>query len=241
MITGASSGLGRAIAWELANQGAGLYLLGRRPDALEETREGCVKRNPDGSFKTLTVNLENEAEVTALLPHFPSIDGIVLGAGMIDPFPVAFLGREKIDGMFQHNFATAALLTGLLLRKKKCNPGCSIVFLSSVSSTFPHVGGGMYSASKAALEAYMRTLALEYAGFGIRANAVAPGMVLTEMYEEAVGYASSEVMDQHITKYPLGVGYPQDVADLTLFLLSNRSRWITGVTIPLDGGLHLGK
>lgn len=241
LITGASSGIGQAVAYQLAAQGAHLFLLGRNEARLQQTANHCQYLSEGGRFECFLVDLEQEEAIKAILPSLKNLDGLVLSSGKIDPFPAAYLTAAKVSAMLQSNFLAPVLTTSLLLKHKKINPNSSIVFISSISSQFPHLGGTTYSASKAALEAYMRNIALEHADKKIRANALLPGMVKTPLFEEAVQNSSAETMQEHLEKYPLGVGYPDDIANACLFLLSDASRWITGTSLLIDGGLHLGK
>ena len=127
-----------------------------------------------------------------------------------------------------------------MLKKKKLNKQASIVFVSSIAAQHPYKGGAAYAASKAALEAFARTLALEVAHRKIRVNCIAPAMVQTQMYEATKAAVSAKAMEKDAARYPLGIGQSDDVANTSIFLLSDASKWITGQTIRLDGGLMLG-
>ena len=116
----------------------------------------------------------------------------------------------------------------------------SIVFISSISAAHPHKGGALYSGSKAAIESFSKVVALEFYPLSIRSNCIAPAMVKTPMYDYAEKGASKETLDEHVKKYPLGVGTVEDVGNAAIFLLSDASKWITGTTITLDGGFLLG-
>jgi NAD(P)-dependent dehydrogenase (short-subunit alcohol dehydrogenase family) len=242
LVTGASSGIGQEIALRLASEGANLYLIGRNSQNLNITKDKCfnISISSVQNFQTIILDLENEEKIQKEINNIGFLNGVVFGTGRIEPFPTAFLNKKKIDSLLHTNLYTSVLLTSALLKNKKILPDSSLVFISSISSVFPHLGGALYSASKAALEAYMRTVALEYSYKRIRANAICPGMIKTPLFDRAIEIGSKEAMDKHLLKYPLGVGYPSDVANLTAFLLSNQSRWITGNSIVLDGGLHLG-
>jgi NAD(P)-dependent dehydrogenase (short-subunit alcohol dehydrogenase family) len=130
-------------------------------------------------------------------------------------------------------------LSSGLLKSKKLNQGASVVFISSISAEFPYMGGSLYSASKSALESFARSFALENAPMKIRANIVSPALVKTEMFEQTKSAYDEADFEKFISHYPLGVGEPQDVANTIAFLLSDLSKWITGTTIRMDGGLLL--
>ena len=112
--------------------------------------------------------------------------------------------------------------------------------MSSISSHFAHKGGALYSGSKAAVNAYSKTIALEYASQKIRSNVISAAMVKTPIFDEAEKAVSKEMMDKHGEHYPLGFGEPEDVANAILFLLSNAAKWITGTELVMDGGLTAG-
>ncbi|WP_163401222.1 SDR family NAD(P)-dependent oxidoreductase [Flavobacterium fluviatile] len=240
LITGASSGIGRETACRLAEDGASLILLGRNIENLEETQKKCISLAASATFAIFALDLTDEKAVAEFIAKISPLDGVVISSGKIEPFPASFINWKKIDSMMHTNFYTAAIIVSLLLKQKKINENGSLVFISSISSQFPHLGGTLYSSSKAALEAYVRNVALEFSNKRIRANSISPGMVKTPLFDEAVDNISEDTMNKHLDKYPLGVGYPKDVANLCAFLLSGQSRWMTGNNIVLDGGLHLG-
>ena len=122
---------------------------------------------------------------------------------------------------------------------KKIAKNASFVFLSSISVKHPYMGGALYTSSKAALESFSKTLALEYAKIGIRSNCVAPALVQTEIVQTTKESYNKEDWQSIVDQYPLGIGNPIDVANMIAFLLSEASSWITGNTIPMDGGLVL--
>jgi NAD(P)-dependent dehydrogenase (short-subunit alcohol dehydrogenase family) len=174
-----------------------------------------------------------------LISELPQIDGFVHCAGKIQPFPIKYIKQKHIDDLFSINLNSAILLSSGLLKAKKLNQGASVVFISSISAEFPYMGGSLYSASKSALESFARSFALENAPMKIRANIVSPALVKTEMFEQTKSAYEEVDFEKFIYQYPLGVGEPQDVANTIAFLLSDLSKWITGTTIRMDGGLLL--
>ncbi|PCI96759.1 MAG: 3-oxoacyl-ACP reductase [Flavobacteriales bacterium] len=235
IITGASSGIGRETAILLDDLGADLILTGRNLEKLEETK-AQLKREPNIFQADLTI----EEERTALIASLPKLEGVVNAAGIIYPFPLKFITEKHIKTVFDINFKAQALLNSALLKQKKIAEGCSFVFISSISSQFPYQGGALYTSAKAALEAYARTLALEHSAKKVRSNCISPGLVKTNIFEETLKASSAEELEKYEKNYPLGFGEPIDVANTIAFLLSNRSRWVTGQNIVLDGGLTLG-
>ena len=169
----------------------------------------------------------------------PCIDGWVHCAGIIEPFPVKFIQSKHIKSMFTINFDSACLLSSKLMQHKKVNNGSSFVFMSSVSDSHPYNGGSLYAASKAALESFSRSIALEFSSKGIRSNCISAALVETQMFEKTKNSLSETELLGILSSYPLGIGKPMDVANAAAFLLSSQSSWMTGSVLTLDGGLLL--
>ncbi|MFN8323591.1 MAG: SDR family oxidoreductase [Chitinophagales bacterium] len=235
LITGGSSGIGKQCAIDCSRMGASVIITGRNEERLLQT----LSLLSGVGHSNISCNLLFANDLERLVNEMPLLDGIVHCAGIVKPFPISFLTEEKINETLSTNFNTVAGLTASLFKAKKVNKGASIVFLSSISGQHPHKGGSMYAASKAAIEAFSKTVALEYASKNIRANCISPAMVKTPMFDDAVAGMSTASMDEHVGKYPLGVGYPEDIANAVIFLLSSASRWITGTNVVMDGGLLL--
>lgn len=235
LITGASSGIGRATAIACAKAGAKLILSGRNKSALEETASMLAGKTTE----LITTDLSKEEEIIELVNKLGPLDGFMHSAGIINPVPVKFLRTKHIQEIFDINFSSTVLLCSHLLSQKKINTSASIVFISSVSAQHPYTGGALYTASKAALEAFARTLALETSSKKIRVNVLAPALVRTKILEQSEEALSKEEIKKIEDQYPLGIGEPEDVANAALFLLSDASKWITGTTIKMDGGLLL--
>ena len=234
-ITGASSGIGRQIAISASKMGAKVVVTGRNVKRLEETLsllsgDGHILIKAD---LTVSDDLEN------LVQQLPQLDGVVMNAGIVKAYPIKYLNQKKIDETMGVNYNSVVLLFAKLANQRKLNQQGSVVFISSISSSFPPKGGSMYSCSKAALETFSKVVALEFQHLKIRSNTVSPGMVITPLYSDVENTVTKESMDSHIATYPLGVGYPEDVANSVIFLLSDASRWITGTNIILDGGCLL--
>jgi NAD(P)-dependent dehydrogenase (short-subunit alcohol dehydrogenase family) len=167
------------------------------------------------------------------------LDGVVYAAGVAPVAPVRYLKDVDFDTCLNVNTVAPLLLIRDLLKKKKLKAGASIVWISSVASSRGAAGYAAYAASKAALEASSRCLALELAPKGMRVNCIAPGMIDTNMSDLAADRISAEAIEQHMQGYPLGAGQPIDVAAAVAFLLSDESRWITGICLPVDGGFSI--
>lgn len=236
LVTGASSGIGKQIAISISKMGGTVVLTARNLERLEET----FSQLEGNDHQIKVADLLIESQLTSLVEQLPKLDGVVHCAGFVKTIPIKYLNEIKINETFDINYKVQVLLMASISRKKLLNKKSSIVFMSSISSYHPHKGGTLYSGSKAALESFSKVIALEFFTQGIRSNCIRAAMVKTPMYEYAEHEASKETMDEHVSKYPLGVGEPSDIANATIYLLSDASKWMTGSTMVLDGGFLLG-
>ena len=232
LITGASSGIGKEASIFISQAGGTVFITGRDEERLRETFD----RLEGAGHGMKTADLTVEREMEALIGELPPLNGIVHCAGIVGPLPVKFIRQEHSDRMFSINYIVPVNLTGKLLRKKKIVEGASILFMSTIATKNPYFGGALYSGSKAALEAYAKTLALEQVGKGIRANCLMAGLVDTPMIESPSEEAmQEEALERYLKRYPLGVGKPEDVAGAILYFLSDASTWVSGTTLILGG------
>jgi NAD(P)-dependent dehydrogenase (short-subunit alcohol dehydrogenase family) len=236
LITGASSGIGRQVAISCSKMGARVLINGRDEMRLQETYN---QLEGDGHL-IVAADLCTEDARQAIAKQVIALDGLVHCAGAVKPFPIKFLDQANINEMLVLNLNAPVLLTALLLRSKKLNKNASLVYLSSISGKHPPKGGSMYGAAKGGLETFVVVLAREIYTQGMRANCISPGMVKTPLYDSAEAAISKDEMDKHIDRYPLGVGYPEDVANAAIYLLSPAARWVTGINLTLDGGFLIG-
>jgi NAD(P)-dependent dehydrogenase (short-subunit alcohol dehydrogenase family) len=238
LITGASSGIGKASAILAAEMGATVIACGRDEKKLNETLSLLKSKE---KHTIITAELTNQEELKSLVKQCPPLDGIVHSAGIVKPVPVKFIQQKHIDEMFSINYNAVVLINSQLLQQKKIKDAASIVLISTISTQHSYFGGALYVSTKAALEAYARSLGLELVNRKVRVNTLSPAMVKTEIYENTL---KSTLNPEHTKKYentyPLGIGEPKDIANSIVFLLSNASKWITGTVIKMDGGLTLG-
>jgi NAD(P)-dependent dehydrogenase (short-subunit alcohol dehydrogenase family) len=239
LVTGASSGIGREAAMQLSKAGATVVVTGRNPDRLQETFDQ-IERVLQSSFvnrnSSIIADLTIESEMDRLITSLPSLNGIVHCAGIVGPLPAKFIAQSDIDRMFGINYCVPVNLTSKILRKKKLADGGSILFMSTIATRNPYFGGALYSGSKAALESYSKTLALEMVAKGIRSNCIMAGLVATPMIENpSEKNMQEEALQRYLKRYPLGIGQPADVANAILFFMSDASKWITGTSLMMGG------
>lgn len=239
LVTGASSGIGRACAIECARAGASVVATGRDRARLEETYDALPLSR--GIYSTrCAADLTNEKDLERLLGACPApYDGVVHAAGICETRPFAFLNRKKLQQIFDVNLFAPAILTQRLLRQGSLNPGCSLVFISSIDGPLTaHIGNSMYAMSKGALSALVKTIALELAEKKIRANAILPGMTETPLIHN--GRISEEQLSADEMNYPLErYGKPEEIAYAVRYLLSDASAWTTGAQLVIDGGVTI--
>jgi len=237
LVTGASSGIGRQAAIDVSILGAKLTITGRNLTELKNTQAQLAGNN----HCIIETDLTKAKQIKKLSTELKELDGIVHCAGIVKPIPVKFIKEQQIDEVFAINFKSVVLLNAELLQQKKINNAASIVLISTVSTLYPYFGGAIYIASKAALEGYCKTLALELSPKKIRVNILQPALVKTAIYQSTIDTAfSEEEMKKYEKQYPLGIGETEDVSNAVCYLLSEKSKWITGTCIPMDGGLTLG-
>ena len=230
LVTGASSGIGKAIAIACAKMGATIILNGRNIEQLNEV----YKSLPKNEHKLAIADLLNRNAVTEMIKAIPSLDGLVQCAGVTNRIPCKSINQSDIDYVMKTNLEAPILLQAELLYNKKINKSASIVYIASRAATFPAMGNAIYSASKGALISYAKCLALELSSKLIRVNCICPGMVWTDMITNTIDIENLKLAEKH---YPLKrFGEADDIANLAIYLLSDTSTWMTGVTIDISGG-----
>ena len=235
LVTGASSGIGKAIAIECSKMGAQVVITGRNEQRLQETYKQLEGTQP----AYIVADLTKKEDIETLANQIGSLNGLVNCAGLTIPKPFKFLQEEDIQEVMTVNFNAPLLLTQLLIKKKKLQKTSSIVFISSISGTkISYIGNSIYSASKGAINGICKGLALELASQQIRVNTVIPGMVETNIVSG--GEVTQEQMEADKQKYPLKrYGKPEEVAYAVVYLLSDASSWVTGSNLLIDGGYTL--
>lgn len=236
LITGASSGIGRATAILCSSMGAKLIITGRTESKLNDVfnyLEGI-------GHKKLLLDFEDEDSISKLVAYVEGVDGVVLSSGISENIPFSFTNEKKLARIMKVNFEAPFITTQKLVKEKKIKKGGSIVFVSSISGYLAVAKGiSAYSASKGALCASIRVMALELSAKMIRVNTVCPGMVKSEMNYENQNLTGDQMIEDEARNYPLGYGSPEQVASSIVFLLGEGSSWITGTNLVIDGGASI--
>ncbi len=234
-VTGASSGIGKAIAIECSKMGARLVITGRNEERLNNTFNQLQGDN----HLSIIADLELVENANNLLDNMPELNGIVHCAGYVETLPFPFVTYEKIEKIFKVNFFTPVLLTKNLLQKKLLKKESSVVFISSISGNLCIApANSMYSSTKAAVNGIAKGMALDLAPKKIRVNTVMPGMINSALL--SIGKVTEEQLQNDMRTYPLKrYGEPEEVAYAVIYLLSDASKWVTGTNLLIDGGCTL--
>lgn len=236
LVTGASSGIGKAVAQECARCGAQLVLTARNEERLKATLDSL-----EGEGHTMIIaDLTKQEELASLIGQLDAaLDGVVLCAGINDKSIIKFLNQEHVEKMLATNFTSPVYLSQMLIKKKQLNKEASIVFISSISAFYPSVSNAMYASTKAALSQFAKVLALEVMPQKIRVNCIEPAFVETGMLNK---YEISDKMDEIRANAPFGRFLePVEVAYAALYLLSDATKLITGSNLVMDGGFLIKK
>ncbi len=235
LVTGASSGIGRATAIECSRLGARVVITGRDEKRLRETFESLEGE----CHLSILADLAKTEVLDELVAQTPALDGLVNNAGMTETVLTPFIKREKLEKVLEINTIAPILLTQKFLKRKKLGKGGSIVFTGSISGTSVCVGGNaLYSASKGAIHGFMKNAALDLSIKGIRVNEVCPGMIDTHIMDDSS--ISSDMLEIEMSRYPLKrFGKLEAVAYGIIYLLADASSFVTGTSIVIDGGFTL--
>src|SRR5574341_554125 len=236
VVSGASSGLGRAISIELARRGAHLILIGRDPERLTATARLLAGEN----HQTLRMDLSQHDEI---LPSIKTITngrrvyGLCHSAGIVELLTLSANKPDRMKAVFDINY-----VAGMELARAVCRfdvmeeSGGVVLFVASISASMGEPGKIAYAGSKGALVASARAMAVELARRKIRVNVISPGLVRTEMVEKSSQVLTKSQIQAIEDAHPLGLGQPEDVAHAACFMLSPKSKWITGTELVIDGG-----
>ena len=235
LVTGASSGIGRATAIECSKLGAQVVITARNEQRLKETFDELEGDN----HQMVICDLADESAIDQMVEMIPHIDGLVNNAGYQEYLPVPFIKKEKLEAIMSVNTIAPIILLQKFLRAKKITKGASVVFTSSLAGIgFNAPGNSMYAATKGAISAFVKASAVDLAPKKVRVNAVCPGMVNTSILD--LGTIDEEELKADVANYPLGrYGEPEDIAYAIIYLLSDASSWVTGSNLIIDGGVSI--
>ena len=242
VVTGSSRGIGRAIAERMAEHGARVVVSSRKPDACEAVAEGI--RVAGGEAMAVACNIGRKDELRALadavLARWGQIDALVCNAA-VNPYygPMATIADEAWDRIMGSNIRSNLWLANMAAPGMAERGGGSITVVSSIAGLRGSAMLGAYGVSKAADMQLVRNLAVEWGGRGIRANAIAPGLVRTD-FAKAL-WEDPDVLARRTRDTPLRrIGEPDEIAGAAVFLAAPAGRFMTGQTIVIDGGVTAG-
>lgn len=235
LVTGASSGIGKATAALCAEMGAKVVAMGRNEKRLEET---VCSLCGEGHMKYVS-DLTDEQVVDLAISSMPDLDGVANCAGVANMNPFQFVSRQEMHDVFSVNFFSPVMLVNKLLKAKKLQKGSSVVFVSSIDGPrVVHAGNSVYSASKSAMTGMARNMAIDLAGKKIRVNCVLPGTTNTEMIHTA--NVTEEMLIETAKSLPLKrFAKPEEIANAIVFLLSDAGSYVTGTELVVDGGVSI--
>jgi NAD(P)-dependent dehydrogenase (short-subunit alcohol dehydrogenase family) len=235
LVTGASSGIGRACALALLAAGAEVAAVGRNEPTLADL--GLP------ASRLFLADLTDEAQVKALTLRIKAVsgplDGCIFAAGIHTFRPFFMESFADIQRPWALNFQGNLGLLAQLLKSRLLAKGSSLVLFSSAAARKAGSGAVSYAASKGAIESATRALALELAPQRIRINAISAGVVRTPMSESFLSKLTTEQVAALEARHPMGFGSPEDIAGPAMFLLSSQASWITGAILSVDGGYSL--
>ncbi len=239
LVVGASSGIGKQTAITLSQVGAKISLVARNKEKLETTLAELEGNGHDYFVADVSEIAFIESLIKEIVAKDGPLDGVVYSAGVGTALPLMQSKPEKVQDTFNVNFFGFFEVVRQVARKGRFSPGMRIVGVSSCASLRGDKSKAIYSSSKAAMDSAVRCMAKELAGKGICINTVAPSMTATELYNRYIEKygEDSDTNKELLTRQYLGVAQPQDVANAIAFLISPAARFITGITMPVDGGL----
>ncbi|MDO4273056.1 MAG: SDR family oxidoreductase [Eubacteriales bacterium] len=238
IVLGASSGIGRETAVTLSRAGANVILVARREQKLQEVMKALYGTGHSYFVFDLSKVNEIESLFRKIAATEGKADGMVYAAGITASYPLAMLKPEKLQQAFNINYFGFVEAVRQVCKRGRYNEGMRIVGVSSIASLCGDKAHTAYSATKSAMDSTVRCLAKELADKKICLNTVAPAMTATEMYEKFIDKygADSQAADDLCKRQYLGIAETSDIANAIAFLISPAAKFITGITLPVDGG-----
>lgn len=239
VVTGGARGIGRQIALEYAKNHADVAVIAsHESDSLNDTVSELCALGVNAKSYVCDIRDEKQTTIIAqcILKDFGNVDILVNNAGMNKDALLISMKKEELDNVIDTNLKGSIYITQAFIRNMMRNKKGSIINISSVVGLMGNTGQAAYSASKAGIIGFTKTIAKEYGRKNIRCNAIAPGFITTRMTDNL----SEEQKNEMKKIIAIGrMGTPQDVAGLALFLASDNSSYITGEVIKVDGGMYI--
>ena len=236
LVTGASSGIGKATAIECSKMGANVVITARNEERLSVVL-AALDTSLGQRHQMVIADITTSEGLEKLAEELPAVDGVSDNAGATNGNkPIKFIKEDEVEEILKANTIAHVSLAKTLLKKKLINKNGSYVFTASIGGNTSHVTGqAVYGMSKSAINTFMQYCAIEFASRGIRCNSVCPGMIKTPLIN--VDTLTEEDMAKDADKYLLKrYGEPEEVARVNAFLLSDASSYVTGTSIIVDGG-----
>jgi len=232
IVTGASSGMGRQIALELAEAGAKVLAIARREKELQNLQALYPNYIVLASLDVCDEeNLENA--IKNFVNQFGKIDGAIHAAGIVSLTPLKMYDKSLAEKIFEISLWSGVKLLQISTKTKISNSEASFVLFSSTGSYNAAKGMFAYASAKGALRIATKCFAKEISSRRLRINTISPGWVNTDMTDKL---SETNDIDDIKRNHLLGIGKPEDVSGMVLFLLSDRAKWITGTDVIVDGG-----
>ena len=234
IITGGGTGIGLATARAFYQEGAKIILFGRRKEKLEK----AVEKLGDSAIIVqgdMTNNNDLDQLINETLHNFKKIDILVNNAGLFNGSPLHEISDSQWDEIMDINIRSVFQLTRRVLPVMLSQKYGNIIHISSILGLIAVPQVAAYNVSKGALNQFSRSIAVEYGSSGIRSNSICPGLIATDMTADLM--KDVDLMKEWSKDYPIGrFGKPEDVANACLYLASDESSFVTGITLPVDGG-----
>ena len=234
IITGGGTGIGLAIARAFYQEGAKIILFGRRREKLEK----AIEKLGDSAMiiqGDMTNNNDLDQLINETLHNFKKIDILVNNAGLFNGSPLHEISDSQWDEIMDINIRSVFQLTRRVLPAMLSQKYGNIIHISSILGLIAVPEVAAYNVSKGALNQFSRSIAVEYGSSGIRSNSICPGLIATDMTADLM--KDADLMKEWSKEYPIGrFGKPEDVANACLYLASDESSFVTGITLPVDGG-----
>lgn len=236
LVTGASSGIGANSVKLFSSLGADVILVGRNEEKLNSVSDDLSRGKSLIQVVDLSVPDLIYHQIKTLPLEWLPIHGVLHASGTELVRPVQLIKSADFESLMSSSVKAALSIGRAISSKGVMSDGGAFVLMSSVAAITGTSGLSLYSATKGAIEAMTRSLAVEFAPKSIRVNAITSGAVETPMHHRLITRMPQAALEDYESKHPLGFGQPSDISNLAAFLMSDAGRWITGTSLIIDGG-----